>query len=257
MEPQCPKCGGPLPDTLLFCGTCGEHNPLRTPPPAPQTALGERMGTLALIDENGAEAMKFPLHVGENWIGSGPSATVRFADDGFLAAEHCILEVHRESFRLRPLERANGTFLRITAPVELRHGDVLRVGQEVLRFERLDQLRPEVGLDGNAEVVGWPVPRGAWGRLCQIGLQRQVANAYLLASPDVFLGRERGDILFPKDGFVSGSHSVLSERNGRVFLKDLGSSNGTFLRIQQDTPLRNGDLFLLGRNLLRVHKGTA
>jgi pSer/pThr/pTyr-binding forkhead associated (FHA) protein len=48
---------------------------------------------------------------------------------------------------------------------------------------------------------------------------------------------------------------VISERGGRVYLKDLGSSNGTFLRIKQEIALRNGDLLLLGRNLLRVHVG--
>jgi pSer/pThr/pTyr-binding forkhead associated (FHA) protein len=54
---------------------------------------------------------------------------------------------------------------------------------------------------------------------------------------------------------VSGSHAVLSDRNGRGFLKDLVSSNGTFVKAKGETVLRNGDLFLLGRNLLRIHLG--
>lgn len=226
----------------------------RAPTPL-ATARPERVGYIALIDDTGAESSQFPLNTGSNRIGRGQSCQLRFPDDGFLAREHCIVEASDRGISLKPLDFANGTYLRITTPVEIHHGDLLRVGQEVLRFERIDRLVSENNSRGSAEGVGWPIARGVWGRLSQMGLQRQVANAYLLQNQDVFLGRERGDILFPKDGFVSGSHAVISDRKGRAFLKDLGSSNGTFLRIKQEMPIRNGDLFLLGRNLLRVHVG--
>jgi len=259
--PPCENCGTPVPHANSFCGKCGATNPNHTPtlpmPMGAQAPRPDRVGTIALIDDSGAESTQFPLVLGENRIGRGEQCQLRFPDDRFLASVHCIVDADPSRFVLRTIDHANGTFLRITSPVEIHHGDVLRVGQEVLRFERIDRLLPERMPDGEVEMVGWPLPRGVWGRLCQIGLTRQVSNAYLLGSPDVFLGRERGDILFPKDGFVSGSHAVLSDRNGRVFLKDLGSSNGTFLRVPQESPLRNGDLFLLGRNLLRVHTGTA
>ena len=257
--PPCENCGAPVPYSNSFCGACGLPNPHHTPTlPMPQAALkADRLGFIALIDDSGAESIQFPLILGENRIGSGHDCQLRFPDDSFLAHLHCIVDADPNQFRLRPIDTGNGVFLRITTPVEVHHGDVLRVGQEVLRFERIDRLEAELGLNGEPEAVGWPVPRGVWGRLCQVGLQRQIANAYLLGNPDVFLGRERGDILFPKDGFVSGSHAVLSDRNGRAFLKDLGSSNGTFVRISQESLLRNGDLFLLGRNLLRVHIGAS
>lgn len=222
------------------------------PPPPPQIS---RLGHLALIDDNGAESLQFPLVVGENRIGSGEGCQLRFPDDGFLTDVHCIIHVEPSKMTLRPVDYGNGVYVRISTPIELHHGDTMRIGQEVLRFERIDRLTPEINYAGKPEMVGFPVPREVWGRLCQIGLGRQVANAYVLSTPDVFLGRERGDILFPRDGFVSGSHAVVSERNGRCFLKDLVSSNGTFIKAKQDTPLRNGDLFLLGRNLLRVHLG--
>lgn len=189
-------------------------------------------------------------------IGRAESSDVPFPQDGLLAAQHCVIDAAETPFRLTPVDFCNGTYLRISTPVELQHGDIVRVGQEVLRFERIEDVEQETNpLSGQPSAVGCPMPRGVWGRLCQIGMARQVANAYLLSHRDVFLGRERGDILFPKDGFVSGSHAVISERGGRVYLKDLGSSNGTFLRIKQEIALRNGDLLLLGRNLLRVHVG--
>ncbi len=252
---SCASCGGAVPANLPYCGRCGAAVAITRAPTPLATARPERVGYIALIDDTGAESSQFPLNTGSNRIGRGQSCQLRFPDDGFLAREHCIVEASDRGISLKPLDFANGTYLRITTPVEIHHGDLLRVGQEVLRFERIDRLVSENNSRGSAEGVGWPIARGVWGRLSQMGLQRQVANAYLLQNQDVFLGRERGDILFPKDGFVSGSHAVISDRKGRAFLKDLGSSNGTFLRIKQEMPIRNGDLFLLGRNLLRVHVG--
>ncbi len=65
------------------------------------------------------------------------------------------------------------------------------------------------------------------------------------------LGRERGDILFPEDGYVSGLHCRLSWDGQKLFLTDLGSSNGTFQRIAE-ADLRSGDVLLMGQQLFRV-----
>ena len=252
----CIKCSATIPDGYSFCGVCGTPREKSEVAVAPVPKVAPTVGHLALIDDLGSESVRYPLQSGENGLGRGPHNIVRFESDGLLADSHCIVSADEPPFRLRPLDFCNGTYLRISTPVELQHGDIIRVGQEVLRFERIEEIAPEVSPQtGRPLRVGCPTPRGVWGRLCQIGMARQVANAYLLSHRDVFLGRERGDILFPKDGFVSGSHAVISERGGRVYLKDLGSSNGTFLRVKREIALRNGDLLLLGRNLLRVHVG--
>lgn len=66
------------------------------------------------------------------------------------------------------------------------------------------------------------------------------------------MGRERGDILFPHDGYVSGSHAVIARANNRYFLNDLGSSNGTYVRIKGPVRLAHSDLVLAGQELFRV-----
>jgi pSer/pThr/pTyr-binding forkhead associated (FHA) protein len=250
---KCDHCGAMVAIGHRFCGVCGTSMP-----PDPVSKTDSSVGHLALIDDLGAESTHYPLVSGENAIGRATENQIAFPHDGLLAHTHCVLLTDSKPFRIKPIDAFNGTFLRISTPVELEHGDTIRIGQEVLRFERIDQITPEMSTQtGRSLTVGCPMPRGVWGRLCQIGMTRTVANAYLLAHRDVFLGRERGDILFPKDGFVSGSHAVISERGGRVFLKDLGSSNGTFLRLKAEIKLRDGDLLLLGRNLLRIHAGAS
>jgi pSer/pThr/pTyr-binding forkhead associated (FHA) protein len=66
------------------------------------------------------------------------------------------------------------------------------------------------------------------------------------------MGRERGDVLFPDDGYVSGLHCHLSYEDGEVFVTDLGSSNGTFIQLLGEVELKNGDVLLMGQQLFRV-----
>jgi predicted component of type VI protein secretion system len=67
------------------------------------------------------------------------------------------------------------------------------------------------------------------------------------------MGRERGDVLFPEDGYVSGLHCRLSIQNGHAFLTDLGSSNGSFVRLGGEAELHEGDILLMGQQLFRVN----
>ena len=83
-------------------------------------------------------------------------------------------------------------------------------------------------------------------------------NAFPIPETGVHLGRERGDVLFPEDGYVSGLHCRLSwepssnGQGGRLMLTDLGSSNGSFLRLREETDIKSGDVLLMGQQLFRV-----
>jgi predicted component of type VI protein secretion system len=60
-------------------------------------------------------------------------------------------------------------------------------------------------------------------------------------------------VLFSEDGYVSGLHCrVARESDGRIYLTDVGSSNGTFIRLRSEQPLQAGDILLMGQQLFRV-----
>ena len=59
-------------------------------------------------------------------------------------------------------------------------------------------------------------------------------------------------MLFPEDGYVSGLHCRLACEGGKLTLTDLGSSNGTFIRLRDETDVQNGDVLLMGQQLFRV-----
>jgi len=59
-------------------------------------------------------------------------------------------------------------------------------------------------------------------------------------------------VLFPEDGYVSGLHCHLAWNSGKATLTDLGSSNGTFIRLKEETEVRSGDVLLMGQQLFRI-----
>lgn len=66
------------------------------------------------------------------------------------------------------------------------------------------------------------------------------------------VGRSIGDITFSEDVFLSPEHAKFSVQSSRLFVQDLNSTNGVFVRIKRPTPLDHGDSFLVGEQLLEI-----
>lgn len=65
-------------------------------------------------------------------------------------------------------------------------------------------------------------------------------------------GRNHGAILFPEDRYLSAKHATFLYRENKLFVRDEGSTNGSFLRIREPHELADGDEVLVGEQLLRV-----
>jgi hypothetical protein len=137
----------------------------------------------------------------------------------------------------------------MTQEEELASGQIIRIGQELLRFELIPT--PEPTADGT-ELMGSPNP-GFWGKLTVIIGRDVTGAAFPLLGESVTLGRERGEINFPDDGYVSGLHARVTLRDGRVFLTDLGSSNGTFIKVNGERGVGHESFVLLGQQLFRLN----
>src|SRR5881296_490087 len=68
------------------------------------------------------------------------------------------------------------------------------------------------------------------------------------------IGRTEGDIRFPEDQFLSPLHAKLSWEEGRLEVRDLGSRNGTWVFLEGPYRLADGDLFLIGSQILRFRR---
>ena len=68
------------------------------------------------------------------------------------------------------------------------------------------------------------------------------------------IGRTEGDIRFPDDQFLSPLHTKLSWEDGQLEVRDLGSRNGTWVFLEGPYRLTDGDLILIGSQVLRFRR---
>jgi pSer/pThr/pTyr-binding forkhead associated (FHA) protein len=252
----CPRCGKIVAVGFAFCGACGHRLKVaagavveaavqHAAPLAPEPKIIVR-GQLTLIRPDGSEGGVHTLQQGETLVGRGQGHL--FDADPYLSPRHCEFALSQQGLQVRDLHSLNGVFVKLGQEEQLQSGDTFRLGQELLRF---DVINPPAPLEDGTEIIGTPNP-GYWGRLSVIVGRDMDGPAFPLFDETVVLGRERGDILFPEDGYVSGTHAQITLRDGRVYLADLGSSNGTFLRVRESRSIPSGSLLLMGQQLFRV-----
>jgi pSer/pThr/pTyr-binding forkhead associated (FHA) protein len=204
-------------------------------------------GRLTLIRPDGSEGGMHDMTEGENKIGRSHGAI--FENDGYLSPLHAEVVVNAAGGVVRDLGSLNGVFVKMVGEEEIQPGDIFRIGQELMRFDPVAAPAP---LEDGTEIMGSPNP-GYWGRVSVIIGKEIDGSAYPLFGDAVTIGRERGDINFPDDGYVSGVHARLSSREGKFYLADLGSSNGTFVKIRGETSVKDGSFVLFGQQLFRVN----
>ena len=95
---------------------------------------------------------------------------------------------------------------------------------------------------------------GSGPRLAILDGQGQLKKHETLPGPESTLGRSDGDLRFPDDPFMSPVHAQFSLRDGQLYIRDLGSRNGTWLFIQEPYKLQDGDTVLIGSQLLRFRR---
>lgn len=226
--------------------------PRPSPPPSDSGAAirSSRWGTMVCLNRDGTQGAEYPL-AGE-YVDIGTDAQIKFVDP-FLAPRHLRLEREGGKVWLTPLDGTNGVFLRIGDQVSLEDNSVILLGRELLRFNLLGPEEREVtaATQHGVRIFGSPV-RDAWGRLSQILPNACVRDVRHLIGVEVIIGREEGDVVFADDEFLSRRHASLHWRDERCYLQDLGSSNGSFVRVRERIPVPAGTQLRFGDQVVRI-----
>jgi hypothetical protein len=125
------------------------------------------------------------------------------------------------------------------------------------------ELSPDRPVTGTGTGTGSRFGRGRGG-----GRADQSARPYKLKMVDpatsqvfplgeeVTIGRAPGcSVPLADDTYVSQLHARIYIRDGKPFVEDLGSTNGTFLnrdRLSKTMPLRRGDKLQIGQTVLEI-----
>jgi pSer/pThr/pTyr-binding forkhead associated (FHA) protein len=210
--------------------------------------LGETAAVLIALDPEGNELTRFELPTGETVLGRDTGGI--FGSDAFLSPRHAIFSTRDGKLYVNDLGSLNGVFRKLLSEQSerLASGQRFRIGQELLQFDELDSDDPDdlgvVTMGGNVDSVV--------GTISLVIGRETLRPSFPVHERGLNLGRERGDVLFPEDGYVSGLHCHLSYEEGDIFVTDLGSSNGTFVQLIEETELVTGDVLLMGQQLFRV-----
>ncbi|RMH40578.1 MAG: FHA domain-containing protein [Deltaproteobacteria bacterium] len=259
----CATCAAPVPAGHAFCSRCGSPaggaapSPATKPANAPRKAktmffgaMQQARAKLTLIKGDGLDGVSFTL-AGQDHIAGRVDAPLLFDEDPYLSPTHANFFYKGSQLWVRDLDSANGVYVRIREPVEVGHGDRFLIGEQVLDIE-VQPIEPEPTAKPDGTYFFASPRRSSRFRIVQRLRGGDTGLAYRAQSDVVSLGREGNDVNFPDDPFISGHHARVCYRDGRLYLEDLGSKNGTFLRVNGEQELRHGDYVFMGQQLLRV-----
>jgi len=203
---------------------------------------------VSAIARDGSRSADFVLTRDETKVGREvPEGEVKLDKDPFIAPLHAVFRFEGPQLVVQDSGSANGVFLWLKQR-ELHTGDELRIGRQRLRIEWMPE-EPETIAD--EPLWGSPNP-GYIARAVQLLEGGGEGDIFPLKSGDNVVGRGTGDVSFPQDGYVSSKHAMITVGDGTLSVKDLGSANGTFVRIAGSAKVASGDLLLVGEQILRV-----
>lgn len=246
---NCPQCRVPVRAGDRFCPTCGYT--LNKPGPAGGTMVMALPGAgpIAGVQPGGTVmmgALGGPPSLVIRWMGgnseshllSGQSARVGRAPDNDIvvnhpsvSGHHLCLENRGGTWTVTDLKSTNGTQLngQLIPPNEarpLQSGSVIRIGD----------------LTGNS--VSMSIETGEADSLRTLALGKlDLSNL-----TQVVIGRDPNSYLPLNHPTVSTRHAMILKQDGALLIRDLGSTNGTFVngnRISQ-VPLASGDVIQIG-----------
>jgi pSer/pThr/pTyr-binding forkhead associated (FHA) protein/thioredoxin reductase/ferredoxin len=193
----------------------------------------EEKAFLVRMTHAGIDEDEFALvENGVTTLGKG-DCTLSFPDDTMLSPNHASVSEGPEGFSLRDDGSDTGTYLRLRPgkPIPLASGDLLRLGRQLLML--------------NAEK----------GRFFLLHYDHTGAliQRYALSEKTQVIGRKAPDVtLDARDKILSRRHLAVSVRDGTVYVKDLKSLNGTYLRVRDAIHIEHDDVFRAGQQVFRL-----
>ena len=169
-------------------------------------------------------------------------------DDGRMSRRHTELVLEGKRMYLVDLGSTNGTYVRLPSRFRLSKGDCVLVGNELFRVNSAAASQANE-TDGTL-FFGEDIPKSDLSLLDPRG---PVIQEIVFKKDRTIVGRGRVDLSFPQDAGLSEQHAAFAQRPQGLYLEDLGSARGVYLRVNERQELREGDKFLVGEQVFHVY----
>jgi pSer/pThr/pTyr-binding forkhead associated (FHA) protein len=251
----CRSCSSGVPSGHKFCGRCGTAVPVEILN-AQTLFFGDMQNPakakLILIRGEGMDGLSFHLKAEQHIVGR--NGQLVFPDDPFVSPKHANFFYRDGRLVVRDEGSLNGVYIRVRGTVEIAAGDTFLAGEQLFRLDSTPRASDGQDPDGTYFYSSPKHPSPF--RLTQVLQGGAIGMTVCARGGSLQIGREGGDLNFPVDLYMSGSHCRLEENGGKFSLTDLNSRNGTYVRIKGERELTHGDYLFIGRKLLRVELNT-
>jgi predicted component of type VI protein secretion system len=116
------------------------------------------------------------------------------------------------------------------------------------------RVAPRVSIEAPAQTAVFSAAHQSGPRLALLDDDGEVEKTFALEEGEAVIGRGDADIRFPYDVYMSPLHARLEAREGALCLRDLGSRNKSWVFIEEPARLTDGDILLIGSQLLRFRR---
>ena len=169
---------------------------------------------------------------GKTSIGQS-TGDIRLPIDSSTSLIHAVIEAKNGKYVLHDEGSSAGVFYRLMAGVlkPIKPGTLLQLGRQFLMF----------GSEGRSFTMAHYDRAG------------KLLKTHKLSDGTIVVGRDAPDItLDSKDTILSRRHLIVSVKGPVLQVKDPGSLNKTYIRVNEPTPLQNDDVFRIGPHLFRM-----
>ena len=252
----CKECSSPVPPGHKFCGACGTTVPdeyLERQVDFFGTMQAPGKARLILIrGTDGADGLSYLLQ-GTEHVAGRTNAQIPFPNDTFISERHANFIYRGEKLVVRDEGSLNGVYMRIRQPQPLQPGDQFLCGEQVFRLDATP--KDTSGPDPDQTYFYSSPKRPSPFRVVQMLRGGGEGMVYCARDTSVQIGREDNEMNFPDDIYMSGRHAKVDlAADGSYQLSDLGSRNGTYVRLRGERELAHGDYLFVGQQLLRVEQ---
>jgi ABC-type multidrug transport system ATPase subunit len=212
----------------------------------------------SLVIESADPVVKVALHAEDCFVVGRSGAANLPLNDPAISRQHCAIIPSPDGTQIEDLGGAGGTFVngtRVLGRVRLTNGDQIRIGSTVLRFRVEPHSCPQptlVGADDklasklpDSDVTLGRRPRALHPALPNSGPStlQPAALSPISLKQRLIIGRDpQCDVVLPSRD-VSRCHAEIRGENGTYSVRDLSSTNGTFVNgaeVRGRTALREG-----------------
>jgi pSer/pThr/pTyr-binding forkhead associated (FHA) protein len=245
-----------VPPGHKFCGACGTT--------VPDDALERRVeyfgsmqapGKARLIlirGTDGADGLSYLLQ-GTEHVAGRTDAQIPFPNDAWISPRHANFIYRGDKLVVRDEGSLNGVFVRVRGSAPISPGEHFLCGEQTFRVD----LTPKdtSGPEPDQTYFYSSPKRPSAFRVVQILRGGTDGMLHCAKESSVQVGREDNEMNFPDDIYMSGRHARIDQLpDGNFALHDLGSRNGTYVRIHGERELAHGDYLFIGQQLLRVEQ---